>query len=271
MRTPQEVMENGPKWPRELVGQYYTSISDIVPIITAMKKMTPRAAELFLESQYSFFDQQTKHALLDFNKQWLEFDTQPTVNTKVFVKNKFYATAWLCGASWGQLAKLFGVARTTVSSSTTTILDVQTRQAMRLVSTPISLERVSAILAAYQELLTQEPGYIYNSSIVSIARRIMGIADIEMNDLESAHDQAYFADESPIQQVAKPTAANELVDRIVLPEAQEEDPTKAGALGDAQLAALKAMLSGESKPEPALPPENDDDEPSDADKQRYGL
>lgn len=265
--------------------QLELGFSVMVPVLNAMKNMGKQTAKLFLEKEYGWLEPHVITDLLEFNREyaeWIGAKREGTHNIP-WAKNKFYATAWLCGASWGQIAKLFSVNSRTVAAAAKTFLQDNDREQLRINKGPISLERLSAIKQAYTDINNQEHLYIVEASVISIAKRVTSIVELEMNDLESAHDQAYFAD-TP----APSTPAHEESTQPILAEAQEEDISTAGAVGDAQLGAIKRMFSKHTEPpltssdapgmtdlmvHPETIPDYEplDDEPSEADKKRYGI
>jgi hypothetical protein len=117
-----------------------------IPDAVMLRRMSRSAAQTWLLVNRPRWPGAAITAILD---QYQIVDTQepslaraPKYNTDKY-RNHFCAVAWLCGASWGQLAGLYGVTRPTITRATETLLPSSVRRPARLathIATPRELE-----------------------------------------------------------------------------------------------------------------------------------
>lgn len=141
----------------------------------ALMKMEPGAAKDWLLETFPDLDANEVLALIDElcpQSGTIEHPLPhryPTVPI-VVPRNRFYASAWLCGASWGQLALMFNVTRATVASSTKMLLKADANVERYRVG--VSLEQLSLLWMVYQQLVTQNGPWVLNSRPSVVARTL---------------------------------------------------------------------------------------------------
>lgn len=131
------------------------------------------SAKILLNTKYNFFSSQLKDDILGWCKE-----VYPTIKTKDVPKNRFYAVAWLCGASWRQISTLFGVSPSACRLGVDRLIPPDTRTDARLVKRQATMEEVSAIKRAYIEIANQDADFTVNMDIVSVAKAVLTLANM---------------------------------------------------------------------------------------------
>jgi hypothetical protein len=125
-------------------------VSDLFPIpptlVLQLKKVTRLTGEQLLAPYKSNLTEEQYTAFLD--------KCQPDVALRDPGKRIFMAAAWLAGASFPQIASLYGVRRQTIQDQVNLVLPAHKRAtAHRLVTTPppFSYELLAAMRHAWEE------------------------------------------------------------------------------------------------------------------------
>jgi hypothetical protein len=146
-----------------------------IDTIKRLLKMDRVAGRIFLASYHS-----------DLSSDEIEFALGFCSFTKtqaLVPRNKFYAVAWLVGASWGQIADLCHVSRATAQSAVRQLLPSKDRTVLRLRKDALSLEQVSLLKATYDQMAEADPSHVKESSPLIIARSINEIIEQESDKL----------------------------------------------------------------------------------------
>lgn len=142
--------------------------------VKRLLKMDRVAGRLFLAAYHSGLSSEQIDEALSLCAE--------TVSIIHVPRNKFYAVAWLTGASWGQIADLCCVARATVQSAVRQLLPSDQRRKLRLRES-LSLEQVSLVKAEYENILNNNAQHVKDSSALSIARVIATLVEEESDKL----------------------------------------------------------------------------------------
>lgn len=160
-----------------------TDTNELGHAIRTIKHMTAAAAEKHINSTYPWLTLEAKLDLIALTVKQQKPDLP-------FVKGHFYAVAWACGATWGQIAGMFAIKPSTAARLASGYINAATRaeymQTRSKYSTNISINHAAAVLNAYKRLLHEDHNLIRDASVLIIARRI---DDMVKNDYTLMPDE----------------------------------------------------------------------------------
>lgn len=107
-------------------------------------------------------------------------DTNVRLATKGERRARFFAAAWMCGASWSQLGSLYGVSRYTTMDAANKWLPPQERELIKRKRPKLTHERLSAMYEWYKQ---SSPASTDNLTVIDLAVLMSQGADaIEKGD-----------------------------------------------------------------------------------------
>lgn len=142
-----------------------------IQFIRSIKQMEPSAAWQAIESKIPNVPYELKQAVVQL--------ARPYTNT--VLKSRMYALLWLCGASYGQIATLSGVAKSTVSSLARPLIPQSVRD-NELANRPVKQPTVTLTeVVAYKQLIEEWANSSdHSKSLMIIKGNIVSIASMLM-------------------------------------------------------------------------------------------
>jgi hypothetical protein len=136
-----------------------------------IRHMTQSAAEQFIDQKFPRLTPAQRLDLIAYARPIGDPKTKAE-----FVKGKFYATAWLCGATYGQIAALYNVTPQTVSHMVNRYVPASTRDEFMTTrskhSTNIQDITVAVIHAIYERMSVEQRDVIKDGSVMLIYQYI---------------------------------------------------------------------------------------------------
>lgn len=155
-----------------------------------LRKMNPLVAEMWLDELHPELTPDQRELWLDIARKAESTRLSKTVPASVKwerYRNRFVAAAWLAGASWAQIATLFGSRRQSVAASVERILPSSGRQALRY-NQIVSNEKLSAMRDAYIVLCNELDSRVTDISLLELRDKLLHAAETvysedEVNEL----------------------------------------------------------------------------------------